>query len=366
MNTDVQPGTMTTYRNKEELHQVLSEIIEKVTDATGDEKILRIEKGLARAIVQAWTPRASKAIESALKVLNKSSNPVTESQGKQILSRLEKGMNGIELDVEGRVRKDFTEIYKSSKRAFVNRFELEPKSKTLLFKTFQRIGPTKVQVTKKVVTSVQKAPKISISFSIVDEELMDKMAAFQLLSIGDHFPQNLKPEISKMIKEAVIGRGLPNDQAGKFLQEELTRKMGGFSEAVPQWVRERGQEMVNNYFTGLVTTHVTMSRTAGSVLAMEEAGIAKYVWASIIDRATTPICSSLNGRVFELKYARQMVGAIMEAETVDELKALAPFSTRPPSGLGDKDSPTSEQVLRENGMVIPPAHFRCRSEVHPA
>ncbi len=373
MGTEIPPRPPALeYGARERLHTVLSEVIEKVTDRTGEAKIQRIEKGLTRAIVKAWTARATQAISSALKGIPDSNEPFTEKDAKAVMKRLEFGMAGVSDDVSARMTKDLIEIYRTSKLAFAKRFTLGVTKTELIYTTYEQIGLTKYRAHKREVKSInlKKITKagIGISFDIVDEQLMAQMGKLAKLSIGDHFPQNLKPLIGAMIKEAVIDRGLPKREAGIYLREELTRKLGGTNQAVPQWIRDRGQEMVNNYFIGLNATHVTMSRNVGNILAMEEVGIARYVWASIIDQTTTPVCSMMNGRTFEMRFARKTIDAIMEADTVADLKRVAPFRKDISSLIGGRgvDDPRASEVLAANGVAIPPIHFRCRSEVHPA
>ena len=174
-----------------------------------------------------------------------------------------------------------------------------------------------------------------------------------------------------MIKTNVIDKGLPKKEAGKILKEQLSSRLGGFEQSVPESIRNQGQRAAAAYFEGLSATTVTRARNFGQIGLMEEAGITQVVWSSVEDERTSEICLAMNGRVFTIDLVKAQQSKILEQTTADAVKELFPWrKDLSEFGLrrGDKlSSHEASKTLAENGVpIVPPAHFRCRSELVPA
>lgn len=348
-----------------QFYEVISDIVQKIEGDNDGRKINKIEKDLVAALAVVWNRRATKGIKSALKVLDQDNqeDTVTIKQRDQILSRLERGFNGIDKEVTPRLQKDYNKIYKINKKGFVSRFRLNPETKQLIYKRYSWSKPY-------VVKSVDQIMKVDANFSIVDERTIKELVSLKALSIGTHFDRFHRPLISDLINEAVIARGLPIAKASKFLEEELTKRLGGkASTAVPAAIVAQGKKAVESYFTNITAIHVNFARNFGQVNAMSEAGIARFQIAAVIDELTSTICTQMNGRVFEMKLARQHMTKVLQSKDVDALRGFAPFrrdlSEFNLSAGAKLEDPGAERVLAENGMSMPPYHGSCRTEVHP-
>lgn len=339
-----------SFQQKEQVFIALCEIIEKVQGDRDGDKINRIEKGTTRFLINEWNKIATKTNRSAVKVAETGNQeaPFTQRDMNRVLKRLDKGFKNIDNNTKGRVAKDTKSIYKTNKRRFIQQFKLR-------------------QPTKKA-----EPPLLTVSFNIEDTRTIDNIARLETLAIGTHFEKNLRPTISKLIKEGVVDKGMNKKNAGLFLQRELTRKLGGkaFLKTLPRTVSLQGQASVNAYFTGLSATHVNFARNFGQINAMEQAEVDRYQIVIVEDRRTSKICLGLAGRTFELKMAKEHMEKVLGAEDVNELKEIAgwrkdlsEFNLRPGQKL---DNASAAKVLSENGMSMPPYHFRCRTEVHPA
>ncbi len=349
---------------QEQAHEALACLLVKADK--GGAKLDRMEKALVRYLSLEWQRTANQAVNSAMSTVGSGEGQFSEGQAKQVMSRLDSAFKNFNRKISKRIIKDFETIYVVNKARFVSRFEIVPmkEKKVLRFRNFDN--------TLKVVKSWNKITKDipPPAFAKLDELTWENLSRLTLTSIGDHFPTELKPLITKTIQESVLARGMNKEDAGKFLQKELTRVLGSTNQAVPPSVMEAGQERVNNYFKGLAQTNLNFARNFGQITAMQEAEIARYEIVAIIDNLTTVICQGLNGRIFELSLGVEHRDKVLEMESVDELKEFAPwqknldaFDLAPGKKLED---PGAARVLAAAGMSLPPYHFRCRSEVHPA
>jgi len=86
-------------------------------------------------------------------------------------------------------------------------------------------------------------------------------------------------------------------------------------------------------------------------------GISKYRIDAVIDDRTTDICRNLDGRVFEVEFAFNKTGTLLNTTDPAEQKKLAPFPEL------DQIRGLSNEELQAQGHDTPPFHFLCRSVV---
>lgn len=340
------------YVKREKLHLVISEILEKVEGDNDGNAINRIEKSLTRFLVRVWNKRATRAVKLAVNSIRGNPNKIfTKQDEARVFKSIEKAYKGIEKEIGPRIEKDTKKIFNIGQKRFETQFS-------------SKLEKSKVQ-------KQGEETAIALGFEIGTEEFIVQMAALHKTSIGTHFSRTLSPQISKTISEAVFEKGLNKAQAGKFLQKELTRKLGGraFIESVPPSIREQGVKSINAYHKGLSATNVTLTRNAANIQSMQQAGITQVQFVAVIDNLTSVVCSEMDGRIFQLEQAANFIGRVMEAENVDDLKEFAPwrkdlkeFNLSAGQSLTD---PKVQDRLAKAGVVVPPLHFRCRSELHP-
>lgn len=346
----------------EAVHTLLSEVIEKASGDGGRAETLRIEAGLTRIMTKEWNNRATAAIRAALRGLDLSSErPVTSAEAAGILKRLGEAFNGIEAALAPRVKQDIARVYEIGKGIFRDRHQVRPRGRTKRLTPYERLFLTKDAVT----------PLIRLTSTSTDRETVDSLVRLHLLAIGDHYGESKKAQIAAFIEDAVVGRGLPKREAGQFLMDELTRRLGGFTEAVPPSLRRQGQEAARSYFEGLSATSITRARAFSSLNLMAEAGITSYRWASIVDSRTSEICLAMEGRLFSVELGQAQMQKILSQRTAGGLKEAAPWrddlSEFDLSRGVRLDSFDVANLLAAQGVpIVPPAHFRCRSELIPA
>ena len=96
----------------------------------------------------------------------------------------------------------------------------------------------------------------------------------------------------------------------------------------------------------------------GVFSAAKQAGYRGYSLQAIIDKKTSEICHSLNGREFWVDEAVLVYERIAEA-TEDEIKDVHPWLT--PESVPEPI--THDRHVRETGALVPPFHGHCRTTV---
>lgn len=357
-----------SFEQKEHLHECVSSILEKVTGRR-DVRNMRLEKSLARFIIAKHNSYAAKATKSAINSFSKGKGKFTKSDKKAFLSALENGFKGFPKSVQSRIDDEVYKVYLNTKKDSKTRLKM--KADGLLYFVKQH-GDHVHEIVVKSWLNISKAPSkpqppTIMLGSIIDTETSKKIATLSTKTIGDHVSKLIKETVAESIDEGVLDEGLNKDEARDYLRSELTRKFGTENVAVPDSVAVLGENAVNAYFENLVSTTMNFAQNFARVNAMDEAGISRYRIAAVIDAVTSDICTEMNGKEFELSYAKQHMQNILDAEDVEGVKEAAPWvdSTDEIEGYS-ASSPSAEEVLAANGMAMPPYHGHCRTEVEPA
>lgn len=376
------------YEKQEELFQNLSNKFEKATDDNDGAKINRIEKTLTRVLATSWNDTSTKAITRALKTFPHSTKRFSKKDADKVLASLTKSFKGVEKKTKSRVENDLEEIYRINKVRFGKEFSLsstDTGKKELTFNYFDYIPETEVEKIGgekfKVGGYVAKENKIikewngkfdllkAVEFGALDKAAYDNLARLENISIGDHFPKTMKPKVSRSL-ETALERGLNQADASQFLEQELTQSLGGSSAgALPASVAQ-GKAATAAYYEMLNATNITYARNFGQINLMAEVGIETLVFNAILDRVTSVVCNQMNGRTFTIQQAMQHQQSVLGAANVEALKGIAPFTRNLKEfGLKEGQKLTSAKAsasLAAAGVIIPPLHGRCRSELQPA
>ena len=164
-------------------------------------------------------------------------------------------------------------------------------------------------------------------------------------------------QVSKILEES-LEKGLNHQDASLLLEQELTKTLGGnISAALPASVAQ-GQASTTAYFEMLNATNVTYARNFAHINLMNEGGIIRLVFDSILDRTTSQVCTQMNGKEFTIEQALIHQEKVLSAENVEALKVIAPFTRT-------IDTKASSADLAAAGVIVPPLHGKCRSELNP-
>ena len=373
------------YDKKEEVFKAYAE---KASDDNDGDKINRIEKALTRVLATSWNNTSTKSITRALKTFPKTTKRFSKKDANKVMASLTKSYKGVEKKTKSRVENDLEEIYKINKTRFGKEFSLssdEVGNKSLTFDYFKFIPETTVEKlggeTFKVGGYVAKENKIikewngnfdilkAVTFGALDKAAYENLARLENVSIGDHFPKTMKPKVSRAL-ESALEKGLNQADASVFLEQELTKSMGGNSAgALPASVAQ-GKASTAAYYEMLNATNVTYARNFGQINLMAEVGIERLVFNAILDRVTSVVCNQMNGREFTIQQAVAHQQSVLGAENVEALKGIAPFTRNLKEfGLKEGQKLTSAKTsasLAAAGVIVPPLHGRCRSELQPA
>lgn len=117
------------------------------------------------------------------------------------------------------------------------------------------------------------------------------------------------------------------------------------------------------YLLGLLAVARVRGDALGTLARLGHSGVAYYRLVATIDDRTTDICLYLDGRVFPVNAALEMADAYGRGDPSGWL----PYASLSALGAGDdRDDPASQAVLVEAGVLFPPFHYNCRTEVEPA
>lgn len=341
------------YNVRRKVFHSLSRLLEKVDGDNDGPKINRIEKDLTRFLVKVWNKRATKAVNNAVNGITGSATAkFTKKDEAKVFKAIEKVYNSIEKEVGPRIKRDTETIFATSQSMFIRQNQNKLKS-------FEKQGEGEAAIS-------------GVSFDIEATAITNQMAKIHSISIGDHFPKTLKPTIANTIKRGVFDKGLNKAQAGEFLKKELSRKLGGkaFADSVPPGIRAQGINSVNAYHQALSATNVTLTRNLANIQAMNEAGVTRVQFVAVIDRTTSKICQQMDGRTFSIEQVNVYANKVMEAQSVEDLQEFGKWQ-RDLSGFGLKegqklDNADASARLAAAGVLVPPLHMSCRSEIQIA
>ena len=200
---------------------------------------------------------------------------------------------------------------------------------------------------KSYTTAQEQILAMTPSFNLVDKKALKVLNQHNIYWVGENYGNNLYKSVQK-IGNDIITQGLSKTEAGRLFEAELADKF---------------QKYGSQYWEGFANHVVTRSREMGRVEGYVKAGIVRYEWVSVMDDRTSPICIEMNGRVFEVAKAVDIRDAIINADSPEDVKDIAPWRT-PEKIAADAGVNSMSEISDEDipaDIILPPAHFRCRS-----
>ncbi len=191
---------------------------------------------------------------------------------------------------------------------------------------------------------VLKPLQIDVDWNNTDKHAKAMLASDSMYWVGDDWDNNLGGQISSVIQKQVIDQGLSRRDAGAAL-EQL------FGETFPERSR--------SYWNVVASAGVVRSRTFGNVESFDQAGVETYIVRAIIDGRTSQICRHLNGKVFRVDAARDLRDRFLAAKDPEDAKSIHPWPNP------EKASQMDAAQLEAAGIVLPPYHGECRTQIVP-
>ena len=171
-----------------------------------------------------------------------------------------------------------------------------------------------------------------------DQNAIDFFTRQQELDFGKVFTNMDKP-----LKEAVL-----ESLKGRVKSEkEILKKL---SKVIPDTMTNK--KAVNHYRL-IISNAVNKSRNFARTLTYEEIGIQTLEIVAIVDRKTSQICRTMNGRRIDTKTAKTYVKEVMDTEPSEVVKKF-PWPKSVPQGV------STNKILKGIEVKLPPYHGRCR------
>jgi hypothetical protein len=104
---------------------------------------------------------------------------------------------------------------------------------------------------------------------------------------------------------------------------------------------------VEGYFTSLAGTVRNQATNQGLIATFVEGGVRRYRIVAVMDKRTSLVCQTMNGRTFEVRAGARLATARLDADNPEAVKDL------------------SQAALERAGMALPPYHGSCRTVISP-
>lgn len=314
-------------------------VISKVKN--DDEKLFStFEKTLSDRMNNTYVKAANLAVEASVKAVNKRRNVKPDNKDVKIIkSIVDKVMrNAFDVDSIKKINRDITKYYVLDREFFIkdNKITLEDGLENLVLKA-----------------------KVKTSFDIVDKDIVEGIQQQNTIAAQNLYRKNFSKHVTESIKMVVKEDGLNRSQMGPKVEKQLLQSLG---------LKPRDSNLVTppkftgtskDYFSGLSTTTLNRAQNFNRIKQMSFSSITSYVIDAILDRRTSVICNSMNGRVFTVESGMETIKNILSSKSSEGLKNVAPWR-KDLSGFGK--NPSSDDLAKA-GMALPPYHFKCRTQV---
>ena len=189
---------------------------------------------------------------------------------------------------------------------------------------------------------VCKPFKIDYSLDDADLGALDTLSNFNGWYIRDKFSKDTSDIINRELGD-LLERGGTKREFAQTLET-----------ALEDHVTDSKQ-----YWELLADHTLTKIQNMGHVSGYETAGVQYVKIVAVIDNKTTPICRTMNGKIFKVADFRKQYDKIIRAAEKHDLKA---YKAAQPmiSGKAMKGEISDEDIKRL-GIKLPPYHFRCRT-----
>lgn len=197
---------------------------------------------------------------------------------------------------------------------------------------------------------IDKLPKkISTDFEMIDRQTIKYLNKNTLFWIGDTYNRTLSKTINNNIKSAII-RGEGRKEASKILKEALKDRFN----------------KPDSYYNVVASAVMNRTRNYGRINSFVKADIEKYEFIAVMDQRTSSICRSLNGKIFEVSVAREIIEEVEQAENPEDLKKIQPWGYINKDNdliVNGKVQKIDVSNLQSIGLIMPPLHARCYDKI---
>jgi ribosomal protein L22 len=210
---------------------------------------------------------------------------------------------------------------------------------------------------------------VKLQFRLVDRNAVKALSREQPFWIGDFYSTHMSDRIRDISRKAIVQKGLGRKEAAKVMSRVLRKELswaGGPAKL-------RGIDVIPARFAGnvggyseiLVANAANRGRNMAFLSSFRDAGIERFRWNSVMDERTSEVCAFLDGREFAVETGMALMDEVSAAETPVDVKEITPWQTEMSVKAAAGKGTTSAQNARlaAAGVMVPPAHGRCRSVV---
>lgn len=173
-------------------------------------------------------------------------------------------------------------------------------------------------------------------------QVIDGMIASTRYYTNEFFNTQVVPSLITEVRKVLDGTGTFAKPDFRSVQKVLDARL----KSVPYW---------------RVVANASASRSFhyGFLKAAQFQGFTSYRFEAVIDQRTSEICNHLDGTIWHLADAINLVERTAKAENAEEVKELMPWVKF------DDIKELDQNALRDLGVMVPPLHGNCRSTIIP-
>ncbi len=228
---------------------------------------------------------------------------------------------------------------------------------------------------------------VATSLSLKDIGAIRQVTASQANYVTDA-AGNIAVQASQQARQIVksgVAQGLSNREIGRDLQKALGKTLTGRS---------------RHYFDVAANAMVVRSQSYSKLITMQEAGVEKAIWSSVLDEVTTPTCRWADGKVWNVELLLAQSARTAANTDPRNVRFTQPWirernikggefdgkrglfvrqrdgsdtliAAELESGFGEIDNrgrwheAMDQETLQDMGIGQPPLHGRCRSQLVP-
>ena len=205
---------------------------------------------------------------------------------------------------------------------------------------------------------------IPSNFTMVDTRTVKVLSKHTTFWVDGFYSDQLGKRIAAVTREVMVEQGLGVKEGGKRLQRVLSRELGvtpGGKTSLASKVPARFAGRPDAYFEIVANSAAVRARSISSITSMTSAGFTIYRLTNPMDKRTSKVCETMDGREFPVPQAQKMVNKLLNASNPEDVKSISPWlsSTRV-SSIAAKEG---NEGLAASGVLIPPFHGKCRTEI---
>ena len=193
----------------------------------------------------------------------------------------------------------------------------------------------------------KRAVGIDFSFARADLNALDLLRDDMLFWIGKSYDRRFSGWMGDRVRE-YFSEGLSCVQLTERIAEQL-------DVIAPN---------VKDYLALMADHNTTRIAEMGHVSGYEEAGVEYVEIVAVMDARTSPICRHLNGRIIPvsaMSAQRDLLLSAAKSRSIEAAKKAQPMlSAAAGKGLDILNETRTGKIIEE-GIGLPPYHFRCRT-----